>query len=190
MANTKIWDLPFVSSPSGSERIPVATGSSPGNNGYLDLNALGAANKQLTMQVSSHGGQTINFNGTLQTLNTCWNEIDFNYGNLWDDSNKKFTAPVSGIWLVTCKVQLDRVTGTGNGEVHLNMNLFANGGSGWLVSDVAGNATLGDRWFLNAVGLIQCNAGESIYSLMLINGFNGTGVVSNAKWGMTLIHRI
>lgn len=189
MANTKIWDLPLVSSPNGTERIPVATGASSGNNGYLDLNALGSAPKQLTSRVASNGTQTINLDGTIQTLNTLWT-VGWNYGNLWDNVNKKFTAPVSGLWHVSCFVQVDRVTGTGDGEVHLNVNLMANGGSGNRLNDVSARVSSGDRWFLHVGGQLPINAGESIYALMLATGFIGTGTVSNSNWDIHLVHRL
>lgn len=190
MANTKIWDLPNISSPSGSERIPVATGSSPGNNGYIDLNTLGSAPKQYTSRVTSSGSQIINFNGTIQTLNTLWANIGWNYGNLWDDGNKRFTAPVSGLWHVSCFVQVDRATGSGDGEVHLNVNLMANGGSGNRLNAVSTRVSSGDRWFLNVSGQLPINAGESIFALMLATGFSGTGAVSNSNWDIHLVHKI
>ena len=190
MANTKIWDLSNVSSPAGTERIPVATGSSSGNNGYISVDGLGSVPKTLTAAVYSLGTpQTISFNGTIQTLNSVWTNVEWNYGNLWDGSNKKFTAPFSGIWQITCKVQVDRASGASMGEVFLNVNAASNGSSGENIGWVTSAISTGSRWFLNANGLMRLYSGESAYALML-GSFGGTGVLSNCKWDINLVYRI
>ncbi len=128
--------------------------------------------------VTDMGGQSVLINSTPQKVNLMVAVINPD-PSPWDITNRRYIAPVDGIYAVDCSTQFDNVTGTASG-MQVEIELYKNGAFvGEAMADLDNTPSpSGDRWSPGFGGLVSLAQNDYIELFVTADDGVNTGLLS------------